>query len=65
VSNDIEDFVPGQTRVRSAEDVDGVGTVTAVDEDAVLVTVKWDDYNYPPYEPDELDPDDLVIVEAE
>jgi hypothetical protein len=63
MSNDIEDFEPNRTRVEPLEDVgDGPGTVVQVDTDAMLVTVKWDKYSYPPYSPDEFDPDDLVIV---
>jgi hypothetical protein len=63
MSNDIEDFVPGETRVNPIDDIgDGPGTVIEVDEDACLVTVKWDKYEYPPYRPDEFDPDDLEVI---
>jgi len=63
MSNDIEDFEPDKTRVQAVGGLDGPGTVIEVDEDAFLVTVKWDKYEYPPYQPDEFDPDDLEIIE--
>lgn len=63
MSNNIEDFVPEETRVQAVGGgLDGPGTVIDVDEDAFLVTVKWDKYEYPPYTPDEFDPDDLEIL---
>jgi hypothetical protein len=63
MSNNIEDFIPGETRVQAVGGgLDGPGDVIDVDEDAFLVTVKWDKYEYPPYQPDEFDPDDLEII---
>lgn len=56
---DIEECAVG-ARVETTEGLDGPGVVIAVDEDAQLVTVKFDRYDYPPYTPDEFDPDDLV-----
>jgi hypothetical protein len=66
MSNDIGDFIPNKTRVQTTDGaLDGPGTVIATDEDACLVTVKFDNYKYPPYKPDEFDPDDLEIIEED